>query len=233
MSRHSAWIIAAAAFGFALAWRVSAQELPQPRVVGAPEGQPPSDAVVLFDGKSLDAWVYADGKPAGWIVQKGAMTVKGGGLMTKKEFGSMQLHIEWAAPSPPKGAGQDRGNSGVYLAGIYEVQVLDSYDNETYADGSAGAVYKQYPPLVNASRPPGQWQTYDIIFHAPIFDTGGQIMRPATVTILHNGVLIQDHVEIKSTPGGVRTVEGPKGPLFLQDHNHPVKFRNIWVRELE
>jgi len=225
--------IVAAAFALALAWCAPAQEMKQPTVVGAPEGKAPSDAIVLFGGKNLDEWIYTDGKPAGWIVKGGAMTVKGGGVMTKREFGSMQLHIEWATPKPPKGTGQDRGNSGVYLAGIYEVQVLDSYGNETYADGSAGAVYKQYPPLVNASRPAGEWQTYDIIFHVPIFDPNGEIMRPATVTVLHNGVLIQDHVEIKATLGGVRNVEGPKGPLYLQDHNHPVKYRNIWVRELE
>jgi hypothetical protein len=233
MNRRTIWTGAAAAFGLALAWFASAQELPQPRVVSALEGKPPSDAVVLFDGKSIEEWVYTDGKPAGWIVKGGAMTVKGGGIMTKREFGNMQLHIEWATPSPPKGTGQDRGNSGVYLAGIYELQVLDSYQNETYADGSAGALYKQYPPLVNASRPAGKWQTYDIIFHVPIFDSNGQIMRPATLTVLHNGLLIQDHVEIKATPGGVRTTEGPKGPIFLQDHNHPVKYRNIWVRELK
>jgi len=216
----------------AFAWCVSAQELKPPRVVTAPVGKAPSDAIVLFDGKSLDEWTAQDGKPATWVVKDGTMMVKGGGIMTKKEFGDMQLHIEWTAPNPPKGTGQDRGNSGVYLQGIYEVQVLDSFQNETYADGSAGAVYKQYAPLVNATRPPGEWQVYDIIFHAPIFDANGQVMRLATLTLLHNGVLVQDHVEIKATPGGVRNTEGPKGPIFLQDHNHPVKFRNVWVREL-
>ena len=204
----------------------------QPKVISALEGQIPSDAVVLFNGKDLSEWTYSDGKPAGWEVSDGAMTVKSGGIMTKKEFGDMQLHLEFATPAEAKGQGQDRGNSGVYLQGIYELQVLDSFKNITYIDGMCGAIYKQYPPLVNASRPAGAWQVYDIIFHAPRFDKSGHVVKRSTVTILHNGILIQDNVEIGITPGGVREKEGPTGPIYLQDHKHPVKFRNIWVRNL-
>ena len=204
----------------------------QPKVVNALEGKVPSDAVVLFDGTDLSEWTNIEGNPSKWIVSNGAMTVNEGGIMTRKEFGDMQLHIEFATPAEGKGEGQDRGNSGVYLNGIYEVQVLDSYKNETYIDGMVGAIYKQYPPLVNASRLPCQWQVYDIIFHAPRFNDREHIIKRANVTVLHNGVLIQDHVEIVLTPGGVRETEKPKGPLYLQDHKHLVKYRNIWVREL-
>jgi hypothetical protein len=203
-----------------------------PKVVTTPEGKAPSDAIVLFDGSSLSEWTYADGKPAGWDIKDGAMIVKGGGIVTKKEFGDFQLHLEFASPSPAKGTGQDRGNSGVYLHGIYEVQVLDCFNNETYFDGMLGAVYKQYPPLVNVCREPGVWQTYDFIFHAPKFDSYGSKTTKSIVTVIINGVLVQDHVEIAATPGGVRDKEAAKGPIFLQDHNHPVKFRNIWIREL-
>jgi hypothetical protein len=205
----------------------------EPNVVSALEGQIPSDAVVLFNGKDLSEWIQTDGKPAAWKVAGGAFTVtKGSGIMTKKEFGDMQLHLEFATPYPPKGEGQDRGNSGVYLQGIYENQVLDNFGNKTYIDGMVGAIYKQYPPLVNPSRPAGKWQTYDIVFHAPKFDSAGKITQKARVTTLLNGVLVQDNVEIGPTPGGPKSVEAPRGPIFLQDHNHPVKFRNIWVREL-
>jgi hypothetical protein len=204
-----------------------------PAVVTTPVGQAPSDAIALFDGKDLSEWTTTEGKPAGWVVKDGTMTVKGGGIMTKKEFGSMQLHVEFMAPNPPKGTGQDRGNSGIYLQGRYECQVLDSYQNETYYNGMASAIYLQYAPLVNAARKPGEWQSYDIIFHAPVFDSKGAVLRPARVTTLWNGVLVQDNVEIKPTPGGIREGESPRGPIFLQDHNHPVKFRNMWVRELQ
>lgn len=203
-----------------------------PRPVNTPEGKAPSDAIVLFDGKDLSEWTQPGGQAPNWEVKGGAMIVKKGGIMTKREFGDMQLHIEFQAPNPPKGTGQDRGNSGVYLQGIYEFQVLDSFQNETYTNGMAAAIYLQHPPLVNAARRPGEWQIYDIIFHAPIFDSNDQVVRPARVTALWNGVLVQDNVEIKATPGGVRNKEGAKGPIFLQDHNHPVKFRNVWVREL-
>ena len=204
----------------------------QPVVISSLEGKVPSDAVVLFGGTDLSEWTYTDGKPAEWELSDRAMIVKGGGIMTKKEFGDMQLHIEFATPSKVEGEGQGRGNSGVYLQGIYEVQVLDSYNNETYPDGMLGAVYQQHIPLVNPCRPPGMWQTYDMIFRAPKFDGSGKIVKKAAVTVLLNGILIQDHVEIGPTPGGPRNEEQSKGPIFLQDHNNPTRFRNIWVREL-
>lgn len=204
-----------------------------PRVISVLEGQIPSDAIVLFDGKDLSEWTGTDGKPSKWIVSNGTMIVNDGGIVTKKEFGDMQLHLEFATPAPAKGEGQGRGNSGVYIHGMYEVQVLDSYGNKTYIDGMCGAVYEQYPPLVNASRPPGKWQVYDIIFRAPRFDNKGNITEKPILTVLHNGVLIQNNVEINGpTAGAISETESPKGPIFLQDHNHPVKYRNIWVREL-
>lgn len=221
----SAVILSTVACGFA-------QET-SPKVVSASEDGVPSDAVVLFGGKDLSEWTHADGKPAGWTIEDGAMIVTSGDIVTKKEFGSMQLHVEFQTPTPTEGEGQARGNSGVYLQGIYEIQVLDSYENETNIDGMAAAVYGQYPPLVNAARPAGVWQTYDIIFHAPILDSRNERLRPATVTVLWNGVLVQNHVEIKPTPGGIRDFEAEKGPIFLQDHKNPVKYRNIWVRELD
>ena len=201
-------------------------------------GKAPSDATVLFEGKDLSAWVSTkDGGAAKWKVTDGYFEVvpKTGEIHTKEGFGSMQLHVEFREPSPAVGEDQDRGNSGVFLMGLYEIQVLDSYNNKTYADGSAAAVYGQYPPLVNASRPPGQWQTYDIVFHAPKFGEDGKVLRKARVTVLHNGVLVQDNVEIQGqTSHDVPEYEaGPaKLPLALQDHNHPVRFRNVWVREL-
>lgn len=204
----------------------------QPKVVSALPGEIPSDAVVLFDGKDLSEWVYTDGSPANWIVADGAMTVNKSGIKTKKEFGDIQLHVEFRTPAPARGEGQDRGNSGVYIQGNYEVQVLDSYINETYIDGMCGAVYKMYPPLVNASRPPGVWQCYDIIFRAPKLDSAGKVVKKATVTVLHNRVLIQDHVEVEPTGSRIGTSEAARGPIFLQEHNHPVQYRNIWVREL-
>ncbi|HUU26811.1 MAG TPA: DUF1080 domain-containing protein [archaeon] len=206
----------------------------QPKVVSALEGKVPSDAVVLFDGTGLSEWTYTDGRPAGWIISEGAATVKEGGIITKKEFGDIQLHLEFATPSPAKGEGQDRGNSGIYLQGAYEVQVLDSYGNETYTNGMCGAIYEQCPPLVNVSRPPGKWQVYDIIFRAPRFDSQGNKIKKAVVSVFHNGVLIQDHVEIeKPTRACIRDTEAASGPLYLQDHNHPVRYRNIWLRELK
>jgi hypothetical protein len=214
---------------------------PAPKVVD-PGGanKAPSDAVVLFDGKDLAQWKsQKDGAPARWKVENGYMEVaKGtGGIETARSFGDCQLHIEWASPSPGVGQDQDRGNSGVFFIGQYEVQVLDSYQSATYPDGQAAALYGQYPPLVNASRPPGEWQTYDIVFRGPRFDGEGKLLRPARVTVLHNGVLVQDAVELtgptahKSRPP--YKAHPPKGPISLQDHSHPVRFRNIWVRELE
>ncbi len=195
-------------------------------------GQPPSDAVVLFDGTDLSQWNGGEK----WQIQDGYAIAKGGGLTTKQPFGSCQLHLEWASPEKIEGSGQGRGNSGVYLMGHYEVQILDSYHNPTYPDGQAGAVYKQHPPLVNASRKPGEWQTYDIIFNAPQFKDG-KLAKPASVTVLHNGVLVQNHFELT---GGTFWHKPPsytphedKLPLHIQFHRNPVRFRNIWIRELE
>jgi hypothetical protein len=203
-------------------------------------GLPPSDAIVLFNGKDLSNWESVRGGPAKWEVGDGYFaTVPGTGyIQTKQAFGDCQLHVEWAAPNPPHGTDQDRGNSGVFLHGLYEVQVLDSYHNVTYADGEAAAVYAQYPPLVNAARQPGEWQVYDIVFHGPRFDASGKVIRKAIMTVFFNGVLVQDHVELSGPTSLVQHQRPPykvtpeKLPLALQDHNHPVKFRNLWIREL-
>jgi hypothetical protein len=201
-------------------------------------GQPPSDAIVLFDGKDLSQWQMQDGGPPKWKLAEGHMEVvsESGSLVTKRSFGNCQLHIEWSIPVSAEGEDQDRGNSGVFLMGLYEIQVLDSYQNRTYADGQAAAVYGQYSPLVNASRPPGRWQTYDIIFRGPRFDNDGNLTRRARVTVLHNGVVVQDNVELtgstahKSRPP--YEAHPDKLPLLLQDHQCPVRYRNIWLREL-
>ena len=202
--------------------------------------KPPSDAVVLFGGRSLSGWRSADSsaQPARWKLADDYMEVAAGtgNIASVREFGDVQLHIEWMAPAPARGEGQERGNSGVFLMGIYEVQVLDSYHNTTYPDGQAAAIYGQYPPLVNASRPPGEWQTYDIVFHRPRFDASGNVVRKARMTILHNDVLVQDNVELtgptahKARPPYTRHAD--RLPLILQDHGDPVRYRNIWVREL-
>jgi 3-keto-disaccharide hydrolase len=212
---------------------------PVPRVVTPGRGNAaPSDALVLFDGKDLSEWESVKGGPVKWAIGGAAFTVsKGtGDIRTKRAFGDCQLHIEWRTPVGVAGEGQDRGNSGVYLQGRYEVQVLDSYNNATYVNGQAASIYKQYIPLVNASRKPGEWQTYDIYFRAPRFSEDGILDKPAYITVLHNGVLVQDHVEIQ----GGTVYRGPpsyakhnaKEPLMLQDHNNPVSYRNIWIREL-
>ena len=201
-------------------------------------GRPPSDAVVLFDGKDLSPWAGEDGQPAKWKVADGYVEVvpHSGYIHTRQPFGNCQLHVEFAEPAPPVGEGQERGNSGVFLMGLYEIQVLDSYQSKTYADGQASAVYAQFPPQVNASRPPGQWQMYDIIFHGPGFDKDGKLLRAARVTVLHNGVLVQDNVELSGPTGHhARPPYKPtpeKLSLSLQDHGNPVRFRNIWIREL-
>ena len=221
------------------------QPLPPVVTPGAEVGAPPSDAVVLFDGseEAFKAnWLDMKGGESKWKVADGAMeSVRGAGYVrSKEEFGSCQLHIEWASPSKVQGSGQGRGNSGVFLMGQYEVQVLDSYENTTYADGQASALYGRSKPLVNASRKPGEWQTYDIIFHRPQFDKDGKVTKRATFTVLHNGVLVQDHVVLSGGTGW----DGPhsaseykahadKGPIAMQDHGNPVRFRNIWVRELK
>lgn len=226
-------------------WKIHDTDRPLPPVVtpGTPStqenpGRAPSDAVILFDGKDLAHWLDKDGGPAKWRVENGYMEVlpKSGYIHTKQSFGDCQLHVEFAEPLPAKGESQDRGNSGVFLMGEYEVQVLDSYENKTYADGQAAAIYGQYPPLVNSSRPPGQWQSYDIIFHGPRFDAGGKLLRPARFTVFHNGVLVQDNVvPTGPTEHGERPPykAGPeKAPLALQDHGDLVRYRNIWIREL-
>jgi Domain of Unknown Function (DUF1080) len=223
------------------------QELPppkdEPRVVtpgpqpAAPSGAP-SDAIVLFDGKDLSNWKSANGAgPAKWTIEDGAMVVapKAGDIMTKETFGDVQLHIEWATPTVIEGEGQGRGNSGVFLQERYEVQILDSYQNKTYFHGQAGAIYKQHAPLVNASRKPGEWQTYDIVFRAPVFDASGKVTKAARITAFHNGVLIQDHAEVFGTTSHVGApvykAHGEAG-IRLQDHGNPMRFRNIWVRKL-
>ncbi|HWF18603.1 MAG TPA: DUF1080 domain-containing protein [Verrucomicrobiae bacterium] len=199
-------------------------------------GPPPSDAIVLFDGKDLYEWLGHDNTTPKWTVTNGVLTVlpKSGYLHTKRTFGDCQLHVEWATPQVVVGDSQGRGNSGIFLQGRYEIQVLDSFQNKTYYDGQAGSVYRQYPPLVNACRGPGEWQTYDIIYHAPRFDADGKLTQPASVTVLQNGVLVQDHVAIKGNTMSdhpTYTAHG-KAPIELQDHGNPVHYRNIWIREL-
>lgn len=193
----------------------------------------PSDAVVLFDGKDLSAWDGGEN----WTVSDGAVTAGPGELRSKAQFGDCQLHIEWASAKEVKGEGQGRSNSGVFLMGIYEVQVLDSYENKTYFDGQCGAIYKQHPPLVNACRKPGEWQTYDILWTAPRFAADGKLASPAYITVLHNGVLIQNHFELEGDTPYNRPPSyqphGDKGPISLQYHGNPVRFRNIWVREVQ
>jgi len=208
-----------------------------PVITSGRMGAPPSDAVVLFDGSNLNAWESVRGGDAGWVVAEGSMTVSAGtgDIRTKQKFSDVQLHIEWRTPSSGDGEGQDRGNSGVYFHEIYEVQVLDSFGNTTYPNGQAGAVYKQHTPLVNASRGPGEWQMYDIVFMSPVFAEGGEVIRPASVTVFHNGVLIQNHVELSGPTLYIGIPKyAPHGPgsIKLQDHGHPVSYRNVWVREL-
>ncbi|TDB64130.1 3-keto-disaccharide hydrolase [Arundinibacter roseus] len=197
----------------------------------------PSDAIVLFDGKNLDKWQATNGAAPAWTVADGAMTVtpRAGDIQTKQEFGDFQLHIEWRAPSEVKGNGQGRGNSGIFMQGVYELQVLDSYNNRTYSNGQAGSIYKQTMPLVNATKGPGEWQTYDVVYTAPRFNKDGQILIPAYITVIHNGVLIQNHTQIQgTTPYVGRPTIQPhgRGPIKLQDHGNPTSFRNIWIREL-
>ncbi len=223
-------------------WRVHDADRPQPRIVtpGSSFSQgatAPADAVVLFDGKDLSKWTK-DGQAAPWKVEEGYMEVvgKSGSIETKDKFGSFQLHLEYATPNPPTGDGQGRCNSGVFLHGIYEIQVLDCYNNPTYADGTVGCIYGQWPPLANAAKPPGQWHSFDIIFEAPKVE-GGKVLDPAHVTVIVNGVVAQHR---KPILGPVRHREvasyGPNtptsGPIGLQDHGDPVRFRNIWVRPL-
>ncbi len=198
------------------------------------QGAPPSDAIVLFDGRDLSAFKDEAGGAPKWKIENGYAEVQGGGILTKQEFGAVQLHVEWATPVEVKGDGQNRGNSGVYLQGRYEIQVLDSYQNKTYFNGQAGAFYLHNAPLVNACRKPGEWQTYDIVFHPPTPGADGKI-SPGSFTVLHNGVLVQDHIPVKGDASTAAKFSGatPTGPLFLQNHGNPVHYRNIWVRPLE
>jgi hypothetical protein len=222
-------------------WIVHDANRPYPPVVtpGDTCGAPPSDAVVLLDGTSLARWKSSKGGDANWKLENGYMEAapKAGNIVSRDEFGDCQLHIEWASPAEVKGESQGRGNSGVFLMGVYEVQVLDSYNTPTYADGQAASIYGQFPPLVNATRKPGEWQVYDIVFEAPRFAADGKLEKPAYVTVLHNGVVVQHRREIlgRGTHKQVATYarHGDKGPISLQDHGNPVRFRNIWVRPLD
>ena len=204
----------------------------EPTVVTANPNQPPSDAIVLFDGKNLDQWKGGDK----WKIKDGYAITTAQNIETKQSFGDCQLHLEWATPEKIEGKGQGRGNSGVFLMGKYEVQILDSYQNKTYFDGQAGSIYKQYPPMVNVCRKPGEWQTYDIIFNAPRFNEYGQLVKPAYVTVIQNGVVVQNHTELQ---GGTfyhqppfYTAHEEKLPIQLQFHRNDTRFRNIWVREI-
>jgi hypothetical protein len=224
-------------------WPVHDMNRPLPPVVApGPAGPPvpaPTDAVVLFDGKDLACWTDAKGQPARWKVENEYMEVvpKRGGIRTVEGYGDCQLHVEWMAPSPAKGTGQDRGNSGVFLMDTYEVQVLDGYENKTYADGMTAAIYGQFPPAVNACRPPGEWQTYDIVFHRPRFDEDGKVLAPARMTVFHNGILVHDSAALTGpTAHKARPpykMHADRLPISLQDHDHPVRYRNIWLRNLE
>ncbi len=227
-------------------WMIHDENRPAPPIItpGGRRSSPPSDAIVLFDGTqaSMANWTDTKKEPSKWVVGDGYMeSVKGAGyIQTKQEFGSCQLHVEFATPSTVQGTSQGRGNSGVFLQGQYEVQVLDSYENKTYPDGQCGALYGRAVPLVNVCRKPGEWQSYDIIYHRPFFDKDSKVTRKATFTILQNGVLIQDHVELVGGTDWINahTVSeykphGDKGSIRLQDHGNPVRYRNIWIRELK
>jgi len=227
-------------------WLGHDRNRPQPAVVtpGTPStqdqvGTAPSDAIVLFDGADLSKWSALDGQPTKWVVRDGAMEcVPGSGyIRTLQSFGDSQIHAEFATPAKAEGSSQGRGNSGFFLGLTrYEIQVLDSYENKTYADGSCASLYNQFPPLVNASRKPGQWQTYDILWTSPRFDEAGKLLSPARVTLFHNGVLVQNNVELPGRNGwltrGGYDAHPEKLPISLQDHGNPVRYRNIWVREL-
>lgn len=222
-------------------WRVHDGTRPHPPIVTpAPPGTSagaPSDAIVLLGhDNDLGAWQMADGSAAAWTMTSGVLQTGKGMLRTRQEFTDVQLHVEFATPSEVKGDSQGRGNSGVFLLGVFEIQVLDSYRNVTYADGQAASMYGQYPPLVNASRPPGEWQAYDIIFTAPRFNAAGALDKPAVVTVIHNGVVVHnatayagptEHKVIKPYTPAAAT-----GPIRLQDHGNPVHFRNIWIRPI-
>ena len=224
-------------------WHVHDPDRPRPAVVtpgtfptADTPGRAPSDATILFDGHDLSAWSDDDGHPPTWKLNDGTITPSGGAIRTVQEFGDVQVHVEFAEPAPAHGHGQERGNSGVFLQGLYEVQVLDSYDNPTYPDGQASAIYGQTPPQVNAARPPGEWQAYDIIFTVARFDRAGRLQTPAYLTVLHNGVLVQNHVALlgPTVHAALAKYEfiSPVGPLSLQDHGNAVRYRNVWLRPL-
>ena len=207
-----------------------------PVVTPGKENAPPSDAIVLFSGNDLSEWKAkgADGA-APWPVKDGVFTVGKGDISTKKEFGDFQLHIEWSAPDKVVSEGQGRGNSGIFLQDRYELQVLDSYNSRTYSNGQAASIYKQHPPLVNAMRKPSEWNVYDVIYTAPRFKEDGSLFSPARVTVLHNGVLVQNNVQVKGPTEYIGLPEYKahgKAPISLQDHGNPVSYRNIWIREL-
>jgi len=231
-------------------WHLHDPDRPQPPVVtpgstfsqGAPA---PSDAEVLFDGKDLSKWQNAGGQDAAWTLQDGYMETAGReAVRTRGKWADFQLHVEFATPVPPKGTGQGRGNSGILINGMYEVQVLDSYQAKTYPDGQAGAIYGQSPPLVNASKPPGEWQTYDIIFESPRWDNQGTLTKKAVITVLHNGVVVQNRYEFAGVTDGITSIvpwrtlskyPSPHAPevfIELQYHNNPLRYRNIWIRKL-
>lgn len=213
---------------------------PEVRVVnpGPTDASPPSDAIILFDGKNTSAWQTQDGNPIKWNVGDGIMTITNGSgnIVTRQSFGDCQLHIEWRTPAEVKGGGQGRGNSGILIMGKYELQVLDSYNNPTYSNGQAGSIYKQLIPLVNPSRKPAEWQTYDVVFMAPVFNKDGNVKHPATVTVFYNGALVQNHATLFGSTEyigiGSYHQHNEKEPLLIQNHGNPVSYRNIWIREL-
>jgi N-acetylglucosamine malate deacetylase 1 len=228
--------------GTSTGWKQHASKRTKPPIVQPAEPpvavRAPEGAVILFDGSSLDAWQTPEGKQAGWRVAAGAMEIVPGAgeIQTKGRFGDVQLHIEWAAPAPPAGDGQDRGNSGIFFMGLYELQILDSYLADTYPDGQAAAIYGQYPPLFNAARPAGQWQTYDVAFRRPRFGSGGTLLEPARITVFHNDVLVQNNEAILGPTRWLKWSpyerHEDRAPIKLQDHGHPVRFRNIWLIDL-
>ena len=233
-----AMLSAAVLVGFLLAGVSLAEQtdkkIEPPVIDPGPIGGPPADAIVLFDGKNLSKFRGQHSAEPKWKLGDGFMeTTPNGGVFSKEEFADCQLHIEWASPAKVEGKDQGRGNSGVYLMGRYEIQILDSYENKTYPDGQCGAFYGHYPPLVNVCRKPGERQCYDIIFHAPKQLAGGQV-QPGSFTVLHNGVLIQDHIPVGIEPTTAAPLKGAaeKGPLYLQDHGNPVRFYNVWIRPL-
>jgi 3-keto-disaccharide hydrolase len=213
---------------------------PEPKVInpGKTSQDAPSDATILFNGKDFSQWQHVNGNAVSWTIKDNYMQCKpgSGNIQTKQGFGDCQLHIEWRTPDTARGEGQERGNSGIFFMGRYELQVLDSYHNRTYSNGQAGSIYKQYMPLVNVCRGPGEWQTYDVIFTAPRFNSDSTVKSPARITVLQNGVLVQNNVSLW---GGTEYIgipayqmHGDKEPLVLQDHGNTVKYRNIWIREL-